>query len=71
MKALILNSGLGKRMGKYTEHNPKCMVPLEGGTTIVARQMALLQKCGVKEVVMTTGPVCRFARRTCQKSRMI
>lgn len=56
MKALILNSGLGKRMGKYTEHNPKCMVPLEGGTTIVARQLALLQKCGMKEVVMTTGP---------------
>ena len=68
MKALILNSGLGKRMGKYTEHNPKCMVPLEGGTTIVARQMALLQKCGVKEVVDNRS-VCRFARRTCQKSR--
>lgn len=56
MKALILNSGLGKRMGKYTEHNPKCMVPLEREKTIVARQLELLQRCGIKEVVMTTGP---------------
>lgn len=56
MKALILNSGLGKRMGKYTEHNPKCMVSLKKDMTIVARQLMLLKKCGIDEVVMTTGP---------------
>lgn len=56
MKALILNSGLGKRMGRYTENSPKCMVPLTESETIVARQLRLLEKLGVQEVLMTTGP---------------
>lgn len=56
MKALILNSGLGKRMGKYTENSPKCMVPLTETETIVARQLRLLERLGVQEVLMTTGP---------------
>ncbi len=56
MKALILNSGLGKRMGKYTEANPKCMVPLTEEETIVARQLRMLEKAGISEVLMTTGP---------------
>lgn len=71
MKALILNSGLGKRMGKYTEHNPKCMVPLEGGTTIVARQMALLQKCGVKEVVMQPVRMQICSKNMSEKQELI
>lgn len=56
MKALILNSGLGSRMGKYTEASPKCMVPLGGEETIVARQLHLLSQVGITEVIMTTGP---------------
>lgn len=56
MKALILNSGLGKRMGKYTESSPKCMVPLLNDETIVERQLRMLERIDVKDVVMTTGP---------------
>lgn len=56
MKALILNSGLGSRMGKYTQASPKCMVPLLGEETIVARQLQMLSEAGITEVVMTTGP---------------
>lgn len=56
MKALILNSGLGKRMGRYTMKAPKCMVPLLNGETIAARQLRLILKMGIHEVVMTTGP---------------
>lgn len=56
MKALILNSGIGKRMGKYTEEVPKCMVPIDGEQTILSRQLNLLKKCGIKEIVITTGP---------------
>lgn len=56
MKALILNSGLGSRMGKYTASSPKCMVPLEGDETIVARQLRLIAQMGISDVVMTTGP---------------
>lgn len=56
MKALILNSGLGKRMGKYTENSPKCMVPLYDKITIVSRQIEMLKKNSVTEIIMTTGP---------------
>lgn len=56
MKALILNSGIGKRMGKYTEEVPKCMVPIDGDQTILSRQLQLLKECEIKEIVITTGP---------------
>lgn len=57
MKALILNSGTGSRMGKYTENRPKCMVELMEGETIIKRQFQVLKKAGIKEVVITTGPM--------------
>ncbi|MDF3003979.1 MAG: phosphoenolpyruvate phosphomutase [Oscillospiraceae bacterium] len=55
MKALILNSGLGRRMGHLTEFHPKCMTEIAEKTTILSRQMLQLQKIGIKEVVITTG----------------
>lgn len=55
MKALILNSGIGKRMGNYTLSAPKCLVKLSEEDTILSRQLNLIQKIGVKEVVITTG----------------
>lgn len=55
MKALILNSGLGKRMGVLTSEHPKCMTEIDGNETILSRQLKLLVDAGVEEVVMTTG----------------
>ena len=55
MKALILNSGLGHRMGVLTSEHPKCMTELSAGQTILSRQLRLLADAGVQEVVMTTG----------------
>ena len=55
MKALILNSGLGSRMGIYTKEHPKCMTDLSNTDSILSRQLKLLVKVGVTEVVMTTG----------------
>ncbi len=55
MKALILNSGIGKRMGVLTSEHPKCMTEINIGETILSRQLKLLQQCGISEVVMTTG----------------
>ena len=55
MKALILNSGLGSRMGDYTKTHPKCMTDLISGETIIEAQLKLLVKNGVNEVVVTTG----------------
>ena len=37
MKALILNSGLGSRMGVHTQDKPKCMADIGAGFTILSR----------------------------------
>ena len=55
MKALILNSGLGHRMGEITKKQPKCMTKINGNETILGRQLALLADFGVSEIVITTG----------------
>ncbi len=55
MKALILNSGLGSRMGVLTSEHPKCMTEISPRETILSRQLTLLSRAGVGEVVMTTG----------------
>lgn len=55
MKVLILNSGIGKRMGSLTSEHPKCMTEIGKGETIISRQLKQLQQCGITEVVMTTG----------------
>ena len=55
MKALILNSGLGSRMGDITNTHPKCMTEIDQNETIVGRQISLLRECNIKDIVMTTG----------------
>ena len=55
MKALILNSGLGHRMGVLTSEHPKCMTEISAKDTILSRQLKLIADAGIKEVVMTTG----------------
>lgn len=56
MKALIFNSGLGSRMGELTNNNPKCLVKLYNGETILERQIRILSELGIKEFIITTGP---------------
>lgn len=55
MKALILNSGLGHRMGVLTSEHPKCMTEISARETILSRQLRLLSEAGIKDIVMTTG----------------
>ena len=55
MKALILNSGMGSRMGVLTSEHPKCMTEISPRETILSRQLAQLCDAGVKQVVITTG----------------
>ena len=55
MKALILNSGLGHRMGVLTSEHPKCMTEISHKNTILSRQLRQLVSFGIEEVVMTTG----------------
>ena len=39
MKALILNSGMGSRMGALTSEHPKCMTEVRPNETIISRQL--------------------------------
>ena len=55
MKALILNSGMGSRMGVLTSEHPKCMTEVSAKDTILSRQLKQLAEAGITEVVMTTG----------------
>lgn len=55
MKALILNSGLGRRMGVLTSEHPKCMTEISNKDTILSHQLKLIAGAGITEVIMTTG----------------
>ena len=55
MKALILNSGMGSRMGDETKMHPKCMTQIQQNETILSRQLKQIVKLGITSVVITTG----------------
>ena len=55
MKAIIFNSGIGKRMGALTHNNHKSMVKLHNGETLFERQIRILSECGINHFVVTTG----------------
>lgn len=66
MKALILNSGLGHRMGVLTSEHPKCMTEISPKDTILSRQLRLIVAAGIEEVVMTTGYFNEFLVKYCK-----
>lgn len=66
MKALILNSGLGHRMGVLTSNHPKCMTEISASDTILSRQLRLIAGAGIAEVVMTTGCFDEILVNYCQ-----
>jgi len=53
-KAIILAAGRGSRMGKETEHKPKCMTNLFG-KTLLQWQIESLEKSNIQEIEMVTG----------------
>ncbi len=65
MTALILNSGLGRRMGVLTSEHPKCMTEISISETILSRQLLKLREAGVKRVVITTGLFDEVLREYC------
>jgi MurNAc alpha-1-phosphate uridylyltransferase len=51
MKAMLLAAGRGERMGELTEDRPKPLLSL-GQETLVERQLRLLCRAGIREIVM-------------------
>lgn len=54
MKAIILAAGRGRRLGKYTESIPKCMLKV-GEITIIEKQIAILRSVGIDEIIVVKG----------------
>ena len=54
MQVIILAAGMGKRLGKYTENNTKCMVRVNG-VTIIERLFCPISKENVDRIVIVTG----------------
>ena len=66
MKVLILNSGMGSRMGDETKTHPKCMTEISAGETILSRQLSLLCKENLHDIIMTTGYQQELLQQYCQ-----
>ena len=67
MKALILNSGMGTRMGMLTSEHPKCMTEILTTETILSRQLRQIREAGIRDVVMTTGNFDTLLTRYCEE----
>ena len=66
MKALILNSGRGSRMGSLTSEHPKCMTKISSEDTILSRQLKLILEAKIEEVIITTGYYSDILVKYCQ-----
>lgn len=66
MKALILNSGLGTRMGVLASEHPKCMTEISPTETILGRQIKQISETGISEVIITIGPFEEALKAYCQ-----
>ena len=53
-KAIILAAGAGDRMQPFTQHSPKCLVPVNG-VPILVNALTHLSDVGVDEVVIVVG----------------
>jgi len=54
MQAMILAAGMGRRLGKFTEDNTKCMVRV-GGTTLIARTLNNLVRHKLSKIILVIG----------------
>ena len=70
MKALILNSGIGSRMGVLTSEHPKCMTEISATETILSRQLKQIHESGIREVVITTGYYDAVLVRYCEAMQL-
>jgi L-glutamine-phosphate cytidylyltransferase len=55
MKAIIIAAGSAKRLGKQTKELPKGLLDING-KSILERQIDILQKNGIQEIILIIGP---------------
>ena len=64
MKGIILAAGKGSRLNGTAGDKPKCLVEL-GGTTLIERQIAVLERAGIDDVVVVVGCQADRVRAVC------
>ena len=55
LKVIILAAGMSSRLGKLTEQLPKSCLPIDGGITMLERNLQILEQCGFESAVIVTG----------------
>lgn len=67
MQALMLAAGMGKRLGKFTSGQTKCMVQV-GGKTLLEHAAEALRRADIHKLILVTGyagdKLEEYARRT-------
>lgn len=51
---MILAAGMGNRLGKYTQNNTKCMLPING-KTLIERALDSLSENGITRCILVVG----------------
>jgi phosphoenolpyruvate phosphomutase len=56
VKVILLNSGIGSRLGYLTHNNPKCLIKINKNETILDYQLKKIIRSNLKDIIITTGP---------------
>jgi choline kinase len=66
MTGVILAAGRGARLNGGNGDDPKCLVSL-GGQTLLARNVALLRKAGIDNIIVVVGCAADTVRSSCSQ----
>lgn len=73
MQAVMLAAGMGKRLGKYTKNNTKCMLEIQG-KTLIERAIEALLESGVDKIIIVVGykgeNLKKFLLEECQNPKL-
>lgn len=70
MQAIIMAAGKGSRLGKLTEGYPKAFAKING-KTLIEYNLCLLQKRGIKNIIIVTGYQCEAFERLVKEQEAI
>ena len=55
MRAIVLSAGQGKRLMPLTATEPKCLLPVDGDSTVLDLQLEALARCGFEHATVVIG----------------
>jgi len=55
MRAIVLSAGQGKRLLPLTATEPKCLLPVDGDSTVLDLQLEALARCGFELATVVIG----------------